>query len=90
MKLCLTLYTHICTNLNVFERFFAPSQSSCTFPYFSGDSVVAGKLLSGATAHSADGKSITGSLIIKTVHTGSGDPSDSVGADGDLYLDMGG
>ena len=32
MKLCLTLYTHICTNLNVFERFFAPSQSSSTFP----------------------------------------------------------
>ena len=55
----------------------------------SADSVVAGKLLSGTTAHSADGKSITGSLIIKTVHTGAGDPSDSMGADGDLYLDMG-
>ena len=55
----------------------------------SSDSVVAAKLLSGTTAHSADGKPITGSLIIKTVHTGSGDPSDSLGADGDLYLDMG-
>ena len=55
----------------------------------SADSVVAAKLLSGTTAHSADGKPITGSLIIKTVHTGSGDPSDSIGADGDLYLDMG-
>ena len=29
------------------------------------------------------------SLIIKTVHTGSGDPLDSMGTDGDLYLDMG-
>jgi len=56
----------------------------------SSDSVVAAKLLSGTTAHSADGKPITGSLIIKTVHTGSGDPSDSLGADGDLYLDTGG
>ena len=56
----------------------------------SADSVVAAKLLSGTTAHSADGKSITGSLIITTVHTVSGDPSDSMGADGDLYLDMGG
>ena len=55
----------------------------------SADSVVAAKLLSGTTAHSADGKPITGSLIIKTVHTGLGDPSDSIGADGDLYLDMG-
>ncbi len=34
----------------------------------SGDSVVAAKLLSGTTAHSADGKPITGSLIIKTVY----------------------
>ena len=55
----------------------------------SGDSVAAAKLLSGTTAHSADGRAITGSLIIKTVHTGSGDPLDSMGTDGDLYLDMG-
>ena len=53
------------------------------------DSVAASNLLAGTTAHSADGESITGSLIIKTVHTGTGDPSDSLGADGDLYLDMG-
>lgn len=54
-----------------------------------GDSISAEKLLSGETAHAADGSTITGSLVINTVYTGSGDPSDSLGADGDLYLDLG-
>ena len=42
-----------------------------------GDSVAADKLLAGVTVTSA------------TVYTGSGAPDASLGADGDIYLDMG-
>lgn len=53
------------------------------------DTVTADKLLSGATAHSKDGESITGTVTFATVYTGSGAPSDSLGNDGDLYLVVG-
>lgn len=54
-----------------------------------GDTVTDSALLSGYTAHNKAGDSITGSLTIQTVYTGSGEPSSSLGSDGDLYLDMG-
>lgn len=54
-----------------------------------GDTVTDSALLSGYTAHDKAGDLITGSLTIQTVYTGSGEPSSSLGSDGDLYLDMG-
>lgn len=54
-----------------------------------GDTVTDSALLSGYTAHDKAGDSITGSLILQTIYTGSGEPSSSLGSDGDLYLDMG-
>ncbi len=53
------------------------------------DTVTADKLLSGCTAHDASGTQITGTLTFATVYTGSGEPSASTGADGDIYLDLG-
>lgn len=44
-----------------------------------GDTVAADKLLAGITAHGKDGEEITGS----------GAPDASLGADGDIYLDLG-
>lgn len=54
-----------------------------------GDTVAADKLLSGATAHDKTGAQITGTLTFATVYTGSGAPPADLGADGDIYLDMG-
>lgn len=53
------------------------------------DSVSADKLLNGATAHDKTGAQITGTLTFATVYTGSGAPTAGLGADGDIYLDMG-
>ena len=41
------------------------------------------------TAHDKAGNAITGALRLATVYTGSGAPDASLGADGDIYLDMG-
>lgn len=54
-----------------------------------GDTVAADKLLAGTTAHDKAGNAITGALVLATVYTGSGAPDASLGADGDIYLDMG-
>lgn len=54
-----------------------------------GDTVDADKLLSGATAHDKAGNVVIGALTFATVYTGSGVPDASLGADGDIYLDMG-
>ncbi len=54
-----------------------------------GDSVTAAALLSGYTAHDKAGEAVTGSLKVLTVYTGSGEPSASTGANGDIYLDLG-
>lgn len=54
-----------------------------------GDTVQADKLLSGYTAHDKTGTQIIGTLTFATVYTGSGAPSAGLGADGDIYLDMG-
>lgn len=53
------------------------------------DTVTAGALLSGTTAHDKAGNAITGALTFATVYTGSGAPDASLGADGDIYLDLG-
>lgn len=54
-----------------------------------GDTVAADKLLTGYTAHDKAGEAVTGTLVLATVHTGSGAPDASLGADGDIYLDLG-
>ena len=53
------------------------------------DTVSAGKLLKGVTAHDKTGAAITGTVSFATVYTGSGEPSSSLGEEGDLYLDLG-
>lgn len=53
------------------------------------DTVTADKLLSGYTAHDKSGAAVTGTLTFATVYTGSGGPSASTGANGDIYLDLG-
>lgn len=50
------------------------------------DTVTAGALLSGYTAHDRTGAAVSGSLSFVTVRTGSTDPSSSLGSDGDIYL----
>ncbi len=50
------------------------------------DTVNANNLLSGATAHSANGNAVTGSVVVQTYYTGSSDPSSSLGNNGDIYL----
>ena len=53
------------------------------------DTVSADKLLKGYTAHDKSGAKITGNVTFSTVYTGSGEPSSSLGEEGDLYLDLG-
>ena len=53
------------------------------------DTVSADKLLKGSTAHDKTGSAITGTVSFATVYTGSGEPSSSLGEEGDLYLDLG-
>lgn len=50
------------------------------------DTVDASDLVSGVTAHAADGTAITGSLIIQHYYTGSSAPLSSLGINGDIYL----
>ena len=50
------------------------------------DTVTAQNLVSGITAHKADGTLVTGALVIQHYYTGTSDPSSSVGVDGDIYL----
>nr|DAN91644.1 MAG TPA: hypothetical protein [Caudoviricetes sp.] len=53
------------------------------------DTVAADKMLAGVTAHDKAGNVVTGALTFATVYTGSGAPDASLGADGDIYLDLG-
>lgn len=50
------------------------------------DTVTASTLVSGTTAHKADGTTVTGTLVIQHYYTGSSDPSSSLGNNGDIYL----
>lgn len=59
------------------------------YDYLSSVTVAADALLSGTTAHDKAGNAITGALTLATVYTGSGAPDASLGADGDIYLDLG-
>ena len=52
------------------------------------DTITADVLKVGCTAHDAAGNPITGTLAFAAVHTGSGTPSASAGADGDIYLEV--
>lgn len=53
------------------------------------DTVSADRLIKGVTAHDKTGTAITGTVSFATVYTGSGEPSSSLGEEGDLYLDLG-
>ena len=53
------------------------------------DTVSADRLIKGVTAHDKTGAAITGTVSFATVYTGSGEPSSSLGEEGDLYLDLG-
>lgn len=53
------------------------------------DTVSADKMLSGYTAHDKSGNQVTGNVTFASVYTGSGEPSSSLGEEGDLYLDLG-
>lgn len=52
----------------------------------SSDTVTANTLLNGYTAHDNTGTQITGSVTFVTYYTGSGEPSSSLGINGDIYL----
>lgn len=52
----------------------------------SSDTVTAGTMLSGTTAHDKSGASITGSVNFVTYYTGTSDPTGSLGTNGDIYL----
>lgn len=52
----------------------------------SSDTVTENTLLSGATAHKADGSPIAGNVTVITYRTGTGVPPNSLGSDGDIYL----
>lgn len=54
-----------------------------------GDTVAPSKLLAGETAHNAAGFPVRGSVVTQVYRTGRGAPDDALGADGDLYFDMG-
>ena len=50
------------------------------------DTVNANNTLVGASGHGADGEAFNGAVAFVTYYTGSGAPSASLGADGDIYL----
>lgn len=50
------------------------------------DTVTAASMVTGSTAHAADGSLLNGTLVINKYYTGSSDPPASLGSDGDLYL----
>ena len=50
------------------------------------DTVDAASMTYGTTAHDKAGNKVTGSLVTQNYYTGSGDPADSFGEDGDIYI----
>lgn len=50
------------------------------------DTVTPSTLIKGATAHDASGNIVEGTVVIQRYYTGSSEPSNSLGNDGDLYL----
>lgn len=55
-----------------------------------GDTVSAAHLEAGYTAHDKAGNPVTGSMAVATIYTGSSAPDNGTGADGDIYLVIGG
>lgn len=53
------------------------------------DTVSSDKLLTGYTAHDKTGQAVTGTLTVQNCYTGTGTPSNILGSNGDLYLDLG-
>lgn len=52
----------------------------------SGDSVATNTLLQGSTAHDKTGAPINGGVSFVTYRTGTTDPPNNLGVDGDIYL----
>lgn len=50
------------------------------------DTVTTNDLVEGVIAHDKSGTQINGTLVVRTIYTGSEIPSNSVGIDGDIYL----
>lgn len=50
------------------------------------DTVTTNDLVEGVIAHDKSGTQINGTLVVRTIYTGSEIPSNSVGTDGDIYL----
>lgn len=50
------------------------------------DTVTTSTLLEGATAHDRTGTIINGAVSFSTIRTGTTDPSDSLGKNGDIYI----
>lgn len=50
------------------------------------DTVTANTLLQGSTAHDRSGAAVQGAVAFVTYYTGTGEPSASLGNDGDIYL----
>lgn len=51
-----------------------------------GDTATTSEVLSGYTFHDKTGAQVTGAVTFATYYTGSGAPSSSLGANGDIYL----
>lgn len=60
--------------------------SNTTLIDLTNDTVTADKLLSGTTAHDKAGQLIEGTITLNQFRSGSSEPSDSLGDNGDWYL----
>lgn len=50
------------------------------------DTVTSDNLVSGIKAHTKAGEEITGTLVVKSVTTGTTEPKSAYGEDGDIFL----
>lgn len=50
------------------------------------DTVTANNLVKNITATGANGQKVVGSMVVQNFYTGTTEPDNSVGSDGDLYL----